>query len=113
MAENTRARSAERAHLSAAGPSAATATTASRERATIDLTSQFNFFVEELRSAVKRPDSITVCVAGPFDPIGIPDDVNKTHAALLLQPDAVSIDELGRCLKVVTDLSKKRKDDMF
>ena len=62
MAENTRARSAERAHLSAAGPSG---TTASRERATIDLTSQFNFFFEELRSAVKRPDSLTVGADGP------------------------------------------------
>ncbi len=113
MAENTRARSAERANLSAEGPSAATATTASRERTTVDLTSKFNFFVEKLRSAVERPDSITVDVAGPFDPIGIPDDVNETHAALISHPDSVSIEELGRCLKVVTDLSKKRKDDML
>ena len=110
MAENTRARSAERANLSAAQPSG---TTAARERATIDLTSQFNFFFAELRSAVKRPDSLTVGVAGPFDPIGIPDDVNETHAALMSQPNAVSIEELERCLKVVTDLSKKRKDDML
>ncbi len=75
MAENTRARSAERAQISAAGAgaataqisaagasaataqisdagaSAATATTASRERATVELTLQFNFFVEELRVA--------------------------------------------------------------
>ncbi len=110
MAENTRARSAERANLSAAQPSG---TTAARERATIDLTSQFNFFFAELRSAVKRPDSLTVGVAGPFDPIGIPDDVNETHAALMSQPNAVSIEELERCLKVVTDLSKKRKDGML
>ncbi len=109
MAENTRARSADCAER-AAGLSG---TTAARERTTVDLTSQFNFFFAELRSAVKRPDSLTVSVAGPFDPIDIPDDVNKTHAALRSQPDAVSTKEIQRCLKIVTDLSKKRKDDML
>jgi hypothetical protein len=110
MAENTRARSAERSTFSDAQ---SCETTAARERTTIGLTSQFNFFFAELRSAVKRPDSLTVGVAGPFDPIGIPDDVNETHAALVSQPDAVSIEEVERCLKVVTDLSKKRKNDML
>ena len=56
--------------------------TRSAERATSGLTSQFNFFFIELTSAVKRPNSLTVGVAGPFNPIDIPDDVKATHAAL-------------------------------
>jgi hypothetical protein len=108
---DTRARSAERAPSRARARG--TAAASPPERATSDITSQFNFFFAELRSAVKRPDSLTVGVAGPFDPIGIPDDVNATHAALALKPDSVSVKEIERCLKIVTDLSEKRKDDML
>ncbi len=77
------------------------------------MTSQFNFFFTELNSAVKRPDALTVGVAGPFDPIYIPDDVKATHVALASKPDSVSVKEIERCLKIVTDLSAKRKEDML
>ena len=108
---DTRTRSAERA-LSGAR-TRGTAAASPPERATSDLTSQFNFLLAELRPAVKRPDSLTVGVAGPFDPIGIPGDVNATHAALALKPDSVAVKDIERCLKIVTDLSEKRKDDML
>jgi hypothetical protein len=122
MAENTRARSTERANLSEARPRGTTSEARPRgktaasppERATIDITSQFNFFFAELRFAVKRPDSLTVGIAGPsFDLISIFDDVNETHAALMSQADAVSIEEIERCLKIVTELSKMRKGNML
>jgi hypothetical protein len=76
--------------------------TRSAERAT-SLTSQFNSFFVELTSAVRRPDSLTIGVAGPFDPIDIPDDVKTTHAALALNPDSVSVKEIKRCLQLVTE----------
>ncbi len=56
---------------------------------------------------------MTVGVAGPFDPIDIPDDVKTTHAALASNLDSVSVKKTERCLKLVTELSKKRKDDML
>jgi hypothetical protein len=89
--------------------------TRSAERAASSLTSQFNFFFAELNSAIKRPDLLTVGVAGPFDPIDIPDDVKATHDALASKPDSASVKEIERCLqkKLVTDLSAKRKDDML
>ncbi len=64
--------------------------TRSAERAT-GLTSQFNFFFAEVSSAVKRPDSLTVGVAGPLDPIDIPDDVKTTHTTLASNPDSISV----------------------
>ncbi len=71
--------------------------TRSAESATSPI-SQFNFFFAELSSAVKRPDSLTVGVAGPFDPVDIPDDVKTTHTALASNPDSVLVKEIERCL---------------
>ncbi len=74
---------------------------------------QINSLYTELKQAVRRPDSLTVGVAGPFDPINIPDDINATHAALASNPDSVPVKEIERCLKLLTDLSKQRTDDVL
>jgi hypothetical protein len=87
MASETRSRSAERA---------------------LGLASQFNLIFAELSSAAKRPASLTVGVAGPFDPIEIADDVKAVHAALASKPDSVPVQEIERCLKIVTDMSAQR-----
>jgi hypothetical protein len=60
------------------------------ERA-VGSTSQFNFFFTELNYAAKRPDSLTVGVAGLFDPIDIPDDAKATHVALASKPDSAPV----------------------
>ncbi len=86
--------------------------TRSAERAT-SFISQIDSLFAEHTTAVRRPDSLTVCVAGPFDPINIPDDINATHAALASNPDSVPVKEIERCLKLLTDLSKRRKDDVL
>ncbi len=92
MASKTRSRSPERA---------------------IGLASQFNFIFAELSSAAKRPASLTVGVSGPFDPIEIADDVKAVHAALASKPDSAPVKEIERCLKIVTQMSAQRKEDMF
>ena len=86
--------------------------TRSAERAS-NFISQINSLYAELKQPVRRPDSLTVGVAGPFDPINIPDDINATHAALASNPDSVPVKEIERCLKFLTDLSKQRKDDVL
>ncbi len=73
--------------------------TRSADHAT-SLTSQFNSFFVELTSVVKRPDSLTVGVAGPFDPIDIPGDVKTSHAALASNSDSVPVKLVTEhCLK--------------
>ena len=92
MASETRSRSAERA---------------------LGLAPQFNLIFAELSSAAKRPASLTVGVAGPFDPIEIADDVKAAHAALVSKPDSASVQEIERCLKIATDMSAQRKQNML
>ena len=58
MASETRSRSAERA---------------------LGLASQFNLIFAELSSAAKRPASLTVGVAGPFDPIEMNDLISSLY----------------------------------
>jgi len=84
----------------------------SKDRIT-SLVPQFNLVFRELSSVVQRPDSLRVGVAGPFDPIEIPDDVKATHATLASQPDSVSVKEIERCIKILTNLSSKRKIDIL
>ena len=86
--------------------------TRSAERASSYI-SQINSLYAELKTAVRRPDSLTVAVAGPFDPINIPDDINATHAAIAPNPDSVPVKDFERCLKLLTDLSKQRKNDVL
>jgi hypothetical protein len=78
----------------------------------ISLASQFNLFFVELRSPAQRPASVPAVLAGPFDAVDVPDDVIATHVALASKPDSVPIDEIERCLQIVTDLSALRKNDM-
>ena len=79
----------------------------SKDRVT-SLVSQLNLLFKDLNSVVQRPDSLRVGVAGPFDPIQIPDDVKATHATLASQQDSLSVKEIERCIKILTDLSSKR-----
>ncbi len=52
-------------------------------------------------------------VAGPFDPIDIPGDIQAIHFTPASKLDSVSIIKIERCLKIVTDFSAKRKEDMI
>jgi hypothetical protein len=82
MSTSTRSRSAERS---------------------ISLASHINLIFVELRSPAQRPASVPAVLAGPFDAVDVPDDVIATHVALASKPDSVSIDEIERCLQIVTD----------
>ncbi len=80
--------------------------TRSAERAG-NLTLQFNFVIAKFNSAVKRPESVTEGVAGPFDPIDIPDDVKATHVALASNPDSVSVQRIRTLPKISNRIEQK------
>ena len=82
----------------------------SKERA-LELAAHFRIVFDELRTAVNRP--FATGLSGIFDPIELPVDVTALHDALAADPDSVSPVELDRCVKIVTEMSSKRKMDMF